>query len=88
MDAQRNRERLLEVAREAFIQQGPEAAMGDIARRAEVGPGTLYLHFPDSRRSDRGGIPGSRGEAGGSWRSVCSDYGTSGRASSLDAHVR
>jgi AcrR family transcriptional regulator len=46
MDAQRNRERLLEAAREAFTQHGPEATLDDIARRAEVGPGTLYRHFP------------------------------------------
>jgi AcrR family transcriptional regulator len=46
LDAQRNRERILEVAREAFTQQGPEATLNDIARRAEVGPGTLYRHFP------------------------------------------
>jgi len=45
-DAQRNRERILEVAREAFAEHGPEAAMDDIARRAEIGPGTLYRHFP------------------------------------------
>lgn len=36
----------MEVAREAFAQHGPEAALDDIARRAEVGPGTLYRHFP------------------------------------------
>jgi AcrR family transcriptional regulator len=46
VDAQRNRERILEVAREAFTEHGPEAALDDIARRAEVGPGTLYRHFP------------------------------------------
>jgi len=46
VDAQRNRERLLEVAREAFKQHGPEATMDEIARRAKVGPGTLYRHFP------------------------------------------
>lgn len=46
VDAQRNRERILEVAREAFTQHGPEATMDDIARRAEIGPGTLYRHFP------------------------------------------
>ena len=44
-DAQRNRERILEVAREAFTQHGPEATLDDIARRAEIGPGTLYRHF-------------------------------------------
>ena len=46
VDAQRNRERILEVAREAFTRHGPEAALDDIARRAEIGPGTLYRHFP------------------------------------------
>lgn len=46
LDAQRNRERILEVAREAFTEHGAEATMDDIARRAEVGPGTLYRHFP------------------------------------------
>ena len=46
VDAQRNRERILEVAREAFTEHGPDATLDDIARRAEVGPGTLYRHFP------------------------------------------
>ena len=46
MDAQRNRERILEVAREAFTQHGAEATLDDIARRAKIGPGTLYRHFP------------------------------------------
>ncbi len=46
VDAQRNRERILEVAREAFAEHGAEAALDDIARRAEIGPGTLYRHFP------------------------------------------
>jgi AcrR family transcriptional regulator len=42
VDAQRNRERILEVAREAFAEHGPDATLDDIARRAEVGPGTLF----------------------------------------------
>ena len=46
VDAQRNRERILEVARDAFTQHGREATLDDIARRAEIGPGTLYRHFP------------------------------------------
>lgn len=45
-DAQRNRERILEVARLAFTQHGAEASLDDIARRAGIGPGTLYRHFP------------------------------------------
>jgi AcrR family transcriptional regulator len=46
MDAQRNRERILEVAKEAFTQSGANASLDDIARQAEVGAGTLYRHFP------------------------------------------
>ena len=45
-DAQRNRERILEVAKEAFARSGGEVSLDDIAKRAEVGPGTLYRHFP------------------------------------------
>ncbi len=45
-DARRNRERLITVAREAFNEYGVTAPLDDIARRAEVGPGTLYRHFP------------------------------------------
>jgi AcrR family transcriptional regulator len=45
-DARRNRERLLDAARDAFSAHGSEASLDDIARRAGVGPGTLYRHFP------------------------------------------
>jgi AcrR family transcriptional regulator len=45
-DAQRNRERLLEVAKEAFTRSGANASLDDIAKQAGVGPGTLYRHFP------------------------------------------
>src|SRR5262249_32941449 len=45
-DARRNRERLVTVAREAFAEHGVEASLDDIARRAAVGPGRLYRHFP------------------------------------------
>jgi AcrR family transcriptional regulator len=45
-DARRNRERVLVAAREAFAANGMEAQMDDIARRAGVGVGTLYRHFP------------------------------------------
>ncbi|WP_433522935.1 TetR/AcrR family transcriptional regulator [Nocardia pseudovaccinii] len=47
VDAQRNYERVLEAAAAAFAQEGPEASLNDIARRAGVGPGTLYRHFPN-----------------------------------------
>ena len=45
-DAQRNRERILEVARQAFSRSGANTSLDDIARQAGVGPGTLYRHFP------------------------------------------
>ncbi len=45
-DARRNRERLLAVAHEAFAEGGPETSLAEIARRAGVGQGTLYRHFP------------------------------------------
>jgi AcrR family transcriptional regulator len=45
-DAQRNRERILEVARQAFSRSGANASLDDIAKKAGVGPGTLYRHFP------------------------------------------
>ncbi len=46
-DAARNVQRLLAAAREAFAEHGSEASLDDIARRAGVGPGTLYRHFPN-----------------------------------------
>jgi AcrR family transcriptional regulator len=45
-DAQRNRERILEVAKQVFTRRGADASMDEIARRAKIGPGTLYRHFP------------------------------------------
>ncbi len=45
-DAQRNRERILEVAKEAFSRSGASTSLDDIAKEAGVGPGTLYRHFP------------------------------------------
>src|SRR5258708_22116877 len=45
-DPRRNRERLLEVAAEAFTRDGISASLEDIAREAGVGMGTLYRHFP------------------------------------------
>ena len=45
-DAQRNRERILEVAKQAFTRRGANTSLDDIAKQAEVGAGTLYRHFP------------------------------------------
>ncbi|TDD95644.1 TetR/AcrR family transcriptional regulator [Actinomadura rubrisoli] len=45
-DARRNRRRVLDAARVAFEEGGNEVQMEDIARRAGVGIGTIYRHFP------------------------------------------
>jgi AcrR family transcriptional regulator len=45
-DARRNRERILQAAREVFAKYGIDAQMDDIAQRAGVGVGTVYRHFP------------------------------------------
>jgi AcrR family transcriptional regulator len=45
-DALRNRAKVLEAAREAFAEHGADAQMEDVARRAGVGVGTVYRHFP------------------------------------------
>ena len=45
-DAKRNRDRIVEVAREVFRERGYDASLDEIAKRAGVGPGTLYRHFP------------------------------------------
>lgn len=48
-DAQENRDRILEAARELFAAEGLEVTMRQIARRAQVGPATLYRRFPAKR---------------------------------------
>src|SRR3954452_2840103 len=46
-DARRNYEKVLAAAREAFAEGGDSTALEEIARRAGVGIGTLYRHFPN-----------------------------------------
>jgi AcrR family transcriptional regulator len=46
-DARRNYEKVLAAAREAFAEGGESMALEEIARRARVGIGTLYRHFPN-----------------------------------------
>lgn len=46
-DARRNRARILEAARELFASAEPDVQIDDVARRAGVGVGTVYRHFPD-----------------------------------------
>jgi AcrR family transcriptional regulator len=45
-DARRKYDRILEVAKDAWFKQGIDASLNEVARRAAVGPGTLYRHFP------------------------------------------
>ena len=45
-DARRNRERILKAARAVFADQGIDAQIDDVAKRAKVGVGTVYRHFP------------------------------------------
>src|SRR4051795_4120459 len=46
-DARRNYEKVLAAARDAFAEGGESTALEEIARRAGVGIGTLYRHFPN-----------------------------------------
>jgi AcrR family transcriptional regulator len=46
-DARRNYDKLIAAGRDAFTEDGREASLEDIARRAGVGIGTLYRHFPN-----------------------------------------
>lgn len=45
-DARRNYERIVATAREVFFEQGVDGPLDDIVKRAGVGAGTLYRHFP------------------------------------------
>jgi AcrR family transcriptional regulator len=45
-DAQRNHQRILEVAKDAFTRLGVNINLDEVAKQAGVGPGTLYRHFP------------------------------------------
>ncbi|MFI5998425.1 TetR/AcrR family transcriptional regulator [Streptomyces sp. NPDC051362] len=46
-DAVRNRERILVAARDVFVEDGPQAPLDEIAKRAGIGNATLYRHFAD-----------------------------------------
>lgn len=46
-DARRNRERIIQAAREVFAESGSDAQMDEVAAAAGVGVGTVYRHFPN-----------------------------------------
>lgn len=52
-DARQNRTRLLDAARDVFVELGSRAPLDEVARRAGTGIGTLYRHFPDRRSLQR-----------------------------------
>jgi AcrR family transcriptional regulator len=45
-DARRNYERIVATARDVFLEHGVDAPLDDVVKRAQVGAGTLYRHFP------------------------------------------
>ena len=47
VDAERNRESLVSAGKAVFAERGANASLGEIARRAGVGIGTFYRHFPN-----------------------------------------
>ncbi|UQA94250.1 TetR/AcrR family transcriptional regulator [Streptomyces halobius] len=55
-DARRNRALVLQAARSAFEEQGLGAPLGEIARRAGVGAGTVYRHFPSKKALFRASV--------------------------------
>lgn len=48
-DARRNREQIVAAAKDVFAELGTDAPMEEVARRSDVGVGTLYRHFPTKR---------------------------------------
>ena len=89
-DALRNRERILRTAMRLFSAQGIDTSLDEIAREADVGPGTLYRHFPSreallaaalreqqeelQERARRAREITDSGAALGTWLSALQDY--------------
>jgi AcrR family transcriptional regulator len=49
-DAQRNRARILKIAKDAFTRSGANISLDDVARQARIGAGTLYRPAPDAKK--------------------------------------
>jgi AcrR family transcriptional regulator len=94
-DARRNYQRLLAAAASAFAEHGADAPLDDIAKRAGVGSGTLYRHFPTRQalleavyrgqveelctQADKLLASQSPGEALGNWLGAVAAYATTKR---------
>lgn len=97
-DAQRNHARIVLAARDAFRESGVDVQMDDIARRAEVGVGTLYRHFPTKealiaelgrhKMQERIGELDRALDSGDPWAALVTVMQNAGRAMSQDAGLR
>jgi AcrR family transcriptional regulator len=72
-DARDNRDRVLEAARRLFSEQGLGVPMREIARRAEVGPATLYRRFPTKQALIDAAFTDELRACGGIVRDGCAD---------------
>ncbi len=70
-DAERNRARVLNSARELFAERGANVSMDEVARCAEVGIGTLYRHFPTKEAMVEAASQQRFGEILTYYRTVC-----------------
>ncbi|MFE9255397.1 TetR/AcrR family transcriptional regulator [Streptomyces sp. NPDC006879] len=72
-DAERNRARVLNAARELFAERGAHVSMDEVARLAEVGIGTLYRHFPTKEAMVEAASQQRYGEILTYYRTVCAE---------------
>jgi AcrR family transcriptional regulator len=97
-DAQRNHDRIVAAARDAFRENGVDVQMDDIARRAELGVGTLYRHFPTKdalieelgrqKMNDRIAELDIALSSDDPWTAIVSILQNAGRAMAQDAGLR
>jgi AcrR family transcriptional regulator len=84
-DARRNRDRIVAVAQEVFAEQGAGASLDEVARRAGVGAGTLYRHFPNRAALQEAVYRGSVEELGELGRALMDTHDP---GSALDGWMR
>ena len=97
-DAQRNHDRIVSAARDAFRESGVDVQMDEIARRADVGVGTLYRHFPTKdaliaelgrqKMNDRIAELDIALESGDPWAALVGVLQNAGRAMAEDTGLR
>lgn len=97
-DAERNRQRILEAAREVFAERGLGASLDDIARAAQVGVGTVYRRFPDKetlidalfeeRVREFAAVAQRAAEHGDAWEGFVWFMGEAGRMQAADRGLK